>query len=195
MIQKTKRLVLLFTLLLFQFNYAQIPNFDAITNGQLLPVATGTGTRAGLNVAMAVKMGKLTARHKKLLIKKYKKNKYDKKGVFIAKSASSMALGLGTGILAQKYSNGYYMTKNKREYIKNIGLDKLMLFSLQVLDYKNISAAKRQEIYRLRREITKEYSNNDKRVMKLLLLSSILYAVEENDPNLIKLVKTHEYIN
>ncbi|UOB18427.1 hypothetical protein [Abyssalbus ytuae] len=114
--------------------------------------------------------------HKAQLKKKYNRNRFDKRDNFLTQTAGSLALSLGTSILTQ-YAQLPYMTKAKREYINNTAMNKDLLIYLQYLDSKKIKASQRQEIYRLRSELIREISKNDRESRKMLMFSAVGWAL------------------
>ncbi|CAZ97246.1 hypothetical protein [Zobellia galactanivorans] len=133
----------------------------------------------------------LIEKEKQLLKSKYDVSPHDSKSGFIAKSAGTLQLSMAEQALLSKFSNERYMTENKKTLMKNMALSKSLLPFLQVLDSKNITAANRQEIYRLRSEIIRQYSNNDKQTFGLMALPAIRLAAE-GDEELLKWISELE---
>lgn len=164
-------------------------NFDLVhTDKKLATISAYSALRVAANKGAKDKLENMVEKQTQYLIDRYKKNDYDGKNSFISANTSTIAMTAGSQMAASTFSNsGYYMTKNKREYMQNFNTDKTILAFLQVLDYDNINSGQRQEIYRLRRELTKQYSYNDKAVMGLFGLPAIQYAMA-NDAALLQLI-------
>ncbi|UOB16666.1 hypothetical protein [Abyssalbus ytuae] len=176
---------------LSMLGHNEVINIDTQTMIKL-GILNGTlSSRNSINTGMNILLKTLIIQQKQLLKSKYDKSPHDHSSSFVAASAASIALSMGEHILASEFSKGYYMTKNKRKYIDHMTLDKALLPFLQVLDHKNITAANRQEIYRLRSEIIRQYSQNDKQIRNMMLLPAAAYAIE-NKGDLLKLIKKLE---
>jgi len=169
-----------------------IVNTDLKSTLILKTIAAASSARAGVVGTTLGLVDQSKRRIDEFTKKKYDKTKYDSKSGFLS-AIKTGAMTLGTKILQTKFSKGYYMTKNKQDFMNTIGLEKASLMTMQLLDYNSLTAGDRQEIYRLRNEITKEYSVNDREVIKLLLLPAIKYSVEVA-PELAQLVKAMELI-
>lgn len=169
-----------------------LANTDVTSTGLLTAANAEISTRIGSLGTIATMAGLSNTELNKVIKKKYDKTSYDKSSAFLG-SLKTGAMALGTNIMASRFSNGYYMTKNKQEYIRNIGLQKAALLSIQHLDYNSLTTADRQEIYRLRNEIIKEFSLNDREVIKQLLLPAVKYSVEVA-PELARIIKAMELI-
>ncbi|MBL3658410.1 hypothetical protein [Fulvivirga sediminis] len=153
-----------------------------------LGILNGTlGARNGANTGINTLLKALIIQEKLLIKSKYNKTSYDHSSSFIAKSAGTLALSMSEQMMASEFSKGKYMTENKRTYMKNLSLDKAVLPFLQKLDYKNITAESRQEIYRLREQLIKEYLNNDKETLKMLLLPAAAYSTMD-EGKLLKMI-------
>ncbi|MEE1964580.1 hypothetical protein V1387_17970 [Allomuricauda taeanensis] len=108
--------------------------------------------------------------HKDQLRKNYTRNSYDRKDDFLSNSIGSASLALATTVLAS-YPMLPYMSRAKREYLEEKAMDKAVLMSLQYIDASKIKSSHRQEIYRLRRELIREFSKNDREARNMLLIS------------------------
>lgn len=172
--------------------YTHITNVDATTQSSLGTLNGNIGTRNKGNLAINRVLNTITGEEKTLIKQKYNKNKkYDETAGFMVKSMTVLASGFGNKVIADKLDTGYYLTKNKRQKIAALGLNEEILVSLLLINKKKITAANRQEIYRLRGEIIRQYSKNDKMVKALLLLPAAAYAVE-NKTELLKIIKNLE---
>jgi hypothetical protein len=108
-------------------------------------------------------------KHEGQLNKNYSRNKFDKEDNFLTSSLSSISLSVATSILGT-YKNMPYISESKKEYLNDITMDKSILLALQYIDSKKVKASKRQEIYRLRSELIRELSKNNREARQLLML-------------------------
>ena len=82
-----------------------------------------------------------------------------------------LANGPSAGIaLIANNANLPYMTKEKRDYLNQVAMDKAILIALQFVSADKIKSSRRQEIYRLRSKLLREYSKNDRDARSLLYL-------------------------
>ncbi|MBQ4820590.1 hypothetical protein [Aquimarina sp. MMG016] len=155
-------------------------NNDGKTRGKL---GSLIGTTAGRNASLGINNGALasawTAQTSKLNLL-YTRNHFDRRDNFVAQSAQSSALSLATSALSS-YPGLPYMTFNKREYLNRLTLDKSVLLTLQLLDASTIASGKRQEVYRLRSELIREFSKNDRDARKIIFFSAAALAVTNYD--------------
>ena len=108
--------------------------------------------------------------HRKQLDLQYKKNKkYDKSSKFIKDALTSTALSFGPDMLSNSVTLPY-MTKEKEAYLRDVAMNKLILSALQNVDANKIKLSRRQEIYRLRSKLLREYSKLDREARGLLYL-------------------------
>ncbi len=166
-------------------------NNDVQTNIKLGLLLAELKKRNGTHKDMNKLIQQLITQEKQLLKNKYDKSSHDGQIGFYLKIKGTMALKAAQGILASKFSNGKYMTENKRIYMDHMELDQTIIPSLIYLDKKTITAANRQEIYRLRSEVIRQYSKNDKKVRNMMRIPAAVYVVE-NEEELLKLIKALE---
>lgn len=107
--------------------------------------------------------------HRKQLHKNFDKNRYD--DGFLLQSG----LSIGESLAVQVLGDGVtlpYMPHFKKEYHKRGSDGKIALLgALNLMDASKISAGKRQEIYRLRNALLREFSKHDRETRKSLLFS------------------------
>jgi hypothetical protein len=136
-------------------------------------------TIAQRNVALATINRNLSVtleKHKAQMQKKYSSNRYDKEDNFLTSSLSSISLSLATSILAT-YSKMPYMPQTKKDYLNAVTMDKSILLALQYIDAKTVSSGDRQEIYRLRTQLIREFSKNDRDARELLMFSAVAMGI------------------
>jgi len=175
---------------LVNFHYA---NNDKYTRRKLVEI---TGYIVARDFALKRMNGVLKNMindQKNLLKNDYQKTRYDKEANEKFKESMASTGAFGTGSIFARYINASYMTKNKKKYIKRIHYDKLALAALMNIDPTTIHSDSRQQAYRLRNRLLKQYSNNDKAVRNLLMLPAAAYAVE-NKTELLKFLKDLEII-
>ncbi len=107
--------------------------------------------------------------HKIQLDKQYSANQFDRGDSFISNAIGSSALSFGPSFLANMVDLPY-MTKEKKDYLNALAMDKAVLSSLLIVSKSKIKSAKRQEIYRLRSKLLREYSKIDRDSRSLLNL-------------------------
>ncbi len=151
--------------------HTHINNTDSKTRTKLIALIATLGLR---NASLTASNGQLTtalASHQAQLQLQYTKNKYDRSSSFIASSIGSTVLGLGSSALA-RIPNLPYMTKDKQEYLDAVTMDKALLLALQSLSTTKIKSSKRQEVYRLRSKLLREFSKNDRDARQTLFMSA-----------------------
>ncbi len=154
-----------------QFYHVQYNNTDRTTQGKLTQIialitarnALITSTNAALNSAITSQTGQLA--------RQYTSNPFDSKNSALASSAAGIALSLGKNVLS-KYPGLPYMTEEKEGQMEKSSTGATSLLATQVVNSFKIKAGKRQEIYRLRRELSRILSKNDRNTRKLLLFSA-----------------------
>lgn len=171
---KIKSLYIIIFFLTCNVGYSQLwyyKNTDKKTRKKL-------GILIGYITARNLALGKMNKElktaiynHEMQRIKQYSKNGLDRKDDFLKKSVTSGSLSLATTLLGA-YPKLPYMTKEKRDYLKSITRDKKILFALQLMVASKIKSGKRQEIYRLRSELIREFSKSDRRARKVLMFSA-----------------------
>ncbi|QCX00665.1 hypothetical protein FGM00_11310 [Aggregatimonas sangjinii] len=116
------------------------------------------------------------------LEKQYGPNNYDLKADFIAKAGLKSVMAIGVPKFLDKFKNLPYMPQSKKDYISGSSYNTATdLAFLTFLSNENVKASDRQKIYRIRREILRTYSKDEKNVRKILFLCAIGYIVLEND--------------
>jgi len=132
---------------------------------------------------------------KEQIKKDYDPNKYDNTSEFIIaaalKTAMSVSLSLGGTVFTKNKTP--YFTANKEKYSDRLLKNVRYLAPLMLLDKSTIRTADRQEIYRIRRDIIRTYSNDERYHRSLLLLAGVAFALE-NDAVLLNLLKGVEII-
>jgi len=187
----------LFLLTLIPSSYAQlqqkiiihfhIDNHDLSTRAQLSQYLSATTPRAATNTYMLVQLNNLIQKEKELIKKKYGKTTHDKQFGALGQLVSPLVLELGKKKILTT-PDAKYMPLNKRDHITDLGLDMSVIASILALNNDKITAANRQEIYRLRKEIIKGYSQRSKKALGLSLLTAI------RDPALTKVFKKVSFI-
>ncbi|WP_378188152.1 hypothetical protein ACE939_06870 [Aquimarina sp. W85] len=152
----------------FHFHF---DNNDAATRTKFASLIRILGAKNTALKATNASLNKALKSHKAQLKANYTKNVFDKGDSFLAKLLLSGSLSLVTSKLSG-YPKLPYMTKAKREYLDQLTQNKLLLAFLQNVPAGKIKSGKRQEIYRLRGELVKELSRNDKEARKILLFSA-----------------------
>ncbi|WP_025741803.1 hypothetical protein [Aquimarina pacifica] len=154
-----------------QFVHVHINNNDATTRRKL---ATLIGIVGGRNASLGISNKELEDAlkdHKEQIELQYSKNQYDKSSSFIAGAGTSAVLSLGASAFT-RIPRLPYMTSAKREYLDMITMDKALLLALQSVSTTKIKSSKRQEIYRLRSKLLREFSKNDRDARQTLYMSA-----------------------
>ena len=160
-------------------------NTDTRTQRKLTTLIGTLGQRNTALLAINKNLTEALIKHKTQLNLKYTTNKYDKEDSFLTSSLTSMSLSLATSILGA-YANMPYMPKTKRDYLNAVTMDKSILLAIQYIDAKKVSSGQRQEIYRLRSQIIREFSKNDRESREILMFSAGAMALL-NYPDFIEL--------
>lgn len=175
-----KRIYQLFILSIFsiQIGHSQlfhlhthINNNDGQTRAKLTQLITLLGIRNGTLTGVNSQLSRALLSHQTQLNLQYRRNPlFDKRSEFIASSVGTSLLNLGTSEIA---SNPLpYMTKEKREYMQEANMDLSLLLALQYVSPSQIKSSKRQEIYRLRSKLLREFSKNGRDARQSLFFSA-----------------------
>ncbi|BFO68479.1 hypothetical protein [Chryseobacterium sp. KCF3-3] len=168
-------------------------NTDSDTRKKLAEILLHTGARAVQLKLQNDHLEEMIKNDEEFLERNYKKSsKFDKQNSFIIKSLTTGALGVGPVILNQ-FKKMPYITNVKKDYLKSLALDKLVLLALQSVDASKIKASERQEIYRVRDLLVRVYSKNDKEVFGVMTLPALALLIQSN-PDLIQLIKNLEIV-
>lgn len=168
-------------------------NTDSDTRKKLAEVLLHTSARAVQLKLQNDHLEEMIKNDEEFLERNYKKsNKFDKQNSFIIKSLTTGALGVGPVILNQ-FKKMPYITNVKKDYLKSLALDKLVLLALQSVDASKIKASERQEIYRVRDLLVRVYSKNDKEVFGVMTLPALALLIQSN-PDLLQLIKNLEIV-
>ena len=186
---KAKYLYLLVFALCAQLGFSQIvtiyvdlDNNDKETRAKLGTVIGAINAR---NISHGVTnddLRKAINDHKEQLRLQYTKNSFDKKDNFSRSVGFSLASSAAMAGFLQ-IPGLMYMTGQKRDYIMSTVMDKMALASIAKLSYENISSGKRQEIYRLRKELINLLSKHDGDARSQLLFSAA--GIVASNPDLI----------
>ncbi|WP_276965288.1 hypothetical protein [Chryseobacterium sp.] len=168
-------------------------NTDSDTRQKLAEILGHTGARAVQLKIQNDYLKEMIKNDEEFLERNYKKSdKFDKQNSFIANSIKSGALGVGPVIL-NKFKKLPYITNVKNDYLQSLALDKLVLLSLQNVDTSKIKASERQEIYRIRDQLVRVYSKNDKEVFGVMTLPALALLIQSS-PALIQMIKDLEIV-
>ncbi|OEK07358.1 hypothetical protein A8C32_18145 [Flavivirga aquatica] len=149
--------------------HIHINNTDTETRSKLAALTGILALRNGTLIDLNKELSGAVKSHNKQRLLQYTKNKYDKGNGFITSAATSSVLSLGASTLASR-SWLPYMTKDKRDYLNAITMEKGLLLALQNVSKTKIKSSKRQEVYRLRDKLLREFSKNDRDARKTLFL-------------------------
>lgn len=169
--------ILFLALLTCEMSYGQFVHVHTHINNNDNPTRAKLGVLSAEVIAINAELSKIKdllkdakENHRKQLDLQYKKNKeYDKQNSFITNALTSTALSFGPDMLSNSISLPY-MTKEKKDYLRSVAMNKLILSALQVVDAKKIKLSRRQEIYRLRSQLLREYSKLDREARSILYL-------------------------
>ncbi|THV57566.1 hypothetical protein [Chryseobacterium candidae] len=168
-------------------------NTDSDTRQKLAEILGHTTARAVQLKLQNDYLEEMIRNDEEFLERNYKKSaQFDKQNDFIVKSIKTGVLGIGPVIL-NKFKKLPYITNVKNDYLQSLAMDRLVLFSLQNVDASKIKAAERQEIYRIRDQLVRVYSKNDKEVFAVMTLPALAMLIQSS-PDLIKMIKDLEII-
>ncbi len=156
--------------------HTHINNNDANTQAKLTALITILG---GRNASLTTSNDKLKTaldNHKEQLSLQYTKNQFDRGTGYTTTAGISALLSLGASGLA-RIPGLPYMTSQKQAYLDEVTMDKALLLALKSVSKTNIKSAKRQEIYRLRSKLLREFAKNDTDVRQTLFISAAGVAV------------------
>ncbi len=194
---RTLTILCFFTFQLFSAQFVHVAihlnNTDSDTRQKLLEILGHTTARAIQLKLQNNYLEEMIKNDEEFLERNYKKSaQFDKQNGFITKSIKTGALGAGPVIL-NKFKKLPYITNVKNDYLQSLALDKLVLLSLQNVDASKIKASERQEIYRIRDQLVRVYSKNDKEVFGVMALPALAFLIQSS-PELIKLIKNLEIV-
>jgi len=195
---KKRCYAIILLLLTFSLGYSQAyyhQNTDKITINKLVKM---NAILAQLLLANGAMIGSIDIAERSLkeqLEKEYDANKYDNKSEFITSAILKAAMSVGTSLAGYtfKKNKSPYFTANKEKYNNTILNNVSDLAFLVQLDNNTIRSADRQEIYRIRREIIRTYSKDERYQRSLILLAGVVFALE-NDATLLKVLKGVEIV-
>ena len=130
---------------------------------------------------------KVIAAHKEMAERKYTKSKFDKSGSNLAKTVVHTATSLGQQAVAKKLM-GFGMTRAKNGYMKELNVSTALMPFLHV-NPEQIAPAERQKLYRMRKDILRSYSENNKLMRKQLLYAAAAYGIINQDELIKMLIK------
>lgn len=185
-----------FTFQLFSAQFVHfafhLNNTDSDTRKKLKEILFHTGARAVQLKVQNDYLEEMIKNDEEFLERNYKKsNQFDKQNSTI-KSVKTGILGVGP-VLLNQFKTLPYITNVKKDYLQSLALNKAALLSIQNVDASKIKAAERQEIYRIRDQLVRVYSKNDKEVIGVMTLPALALLVQSH-PELIKLIKNLEII-
>ncbi len=169
-----------------QFVTIDVRNKDRDTRRKMGAINAAVATRIAGNLAANSFMRNTIRHYKQQLDRNYRR--YSNDGLF-TNEIKKLNTGV-TAIAAEAVAANElpYMTNNKREYIRQMTLDKAVLLFLTRIDHRVIKNGDRLEIYRLRNRLIRQYSKNDKIARQLASLPAVAFAVE-NKTELLKLLQ------
>ncbi|MCC3217674.1 hypothetical protein LIV57_20630 [Chryseobacterium sp. X308] len=185
-----------FTFQLFSAQFVHVAihlnNTDSDTRKKLTEIAGHTAARAIQLKLQNNYLEEMIKNDEEFLERNYKKSaQFDKQNSTI-KSVKTGILGIGP-VLLNQFKTLPYITRVKKDYLQSLALNKAALLSIQNVDASKIKAAERQEIYRIRDQLVRVYSKNDKEVIGVMTLPALALLVQSH-PELIKLIKNLEII-
>ncbi|MGR3857217.1 hypothetical protein [Chryseobacterium indologenes] len=185
-----------FTFQLFSAQFVHfavhLNNTDSDTRKKLKEILFHTGARAVQLKIQNNYLEEMIKNDEEFLERNYKKSaQFDKQNSTI-KSLKTGILGVGP-VLLNQFKTLPYITNVKKDYLQSLALNKAALLSIQNVDASKIKAAERQEIYRIRDQLVRVYSKNDKEVIGVMALPALALLVQSH-PDLIKFIKKLEII-
>lgn len=188
---------LFFTFPLFSAQFVHVAfhlnNTDSDTRRKLSEILVHNVSRAAQLKLQNDYLKEMIRNDREFLERNYRKSdQFDKQNSFIIRSLFTGTLGAGP-VLLNTFQELPYMTYVKTDYLKSLAFDKLVLFALQNVDASKIKMAERQEIYRMREQLVRVYSKNDKEVISVMTLPALALLIH-NNPELIHLIKNLEIV-
>ena len=180
---KTTHILLIALLLLSQLTFGQFVHFhthinnnDANTRTKLFALKAILAGRNATVIASNKQLKDALKAHEEQIKLQYTKNTFDK-GTGFRLSASLSAAASATTSAIARIPNLPYMTAIKQNYLDAVTKDKLLLLSLENVSKSKIKSSKRQEIYRLRSKLLREFSKHDRDTRSTLFISAAGVAV------------------
>ncbi|WP_340200108.1 hypothetical protein [Ascidiimonas sp. W6] len=183
---KKKLLVSIIVVMFSQFSFGQLwyyANTDVthIKNlGEQIVLLTLQATE---NAFMEKELNKAVSKLRDELDRNYGPSPYDRNSEFIQGSVLRALNVVAAEMLLMRSSNNRvaYFPQTKQDYLQEISNTSLNLAWLQYKNDNQIRNADRQHIHRIRREIMKEYSKNEKRGRSLLMITAAFYMAQNVD--------------
>ncbi|MDR4894336.1 MULTISPECIES: hypothetical protein [unclassified Chryseobacterium] len=185
-----------FTFQLFSAQFVHVAihlnNTDSDTRKKLAEILAHTTARAAQLKFQNDYLEEMIKNDEEFLERNYKKSaQFDKENSTI-NSVKTGILGVGSELL-NEFKTLPYITNVKKKYLRSLAYNKAALLSIQNVDASKIKAAERQEIYRIREQLVRVYSKNDKEVIGVMTLPALALLVQSH-PELIKMIKNLEII-
>ena len=153
------------------------------------------GVQNAENILMEVELNKAVSKLRDELLINYTTTTgpYDKTSDFLT-GTSLRAANAVMGTMLTTSGWDAYFPQTKRDYLNNINSQSFSLIWLQWMNSNKIRNADRQRVYRIRREILKAYSDDERRARALLMIMAAFYA-GENIETVATTLKALEIIN
>lgn len=187
-----------FCLILFlmcNFSFGQLwyyKNKDTTHWTVMTEIITYLGIQNAENIKMEVELNKAVSKLRDELDINYGTSPYDQNSSFITGSVLRAAnAAMGTMLTMSGYTA--YFPQTKRDYISGISTNSLNLLWLQYMNPNVVRNADRQHVYRIRREIIRSYSGDERSGRSILLIMALFYA-GFNDQAVINTLKALEIV-
>lgn len=161
-----------------QFVHIHMNNKDKETRKKMGTHLTMLAIQTGALYYQNRDIDDMIKNYRELLKRNYDKSKFDKKIGY--SRISKQTLGLVAGLLGQ-YGNKAYITKNKKEHMKQINHLRSLLLNLVLIKYDKIRLSKRQEIEELNKDLLNQFAKNDNTIYNYLMLPGIIEVLDNKD--------------
>ncbi len=196
---KAQHLITIIFLLVYNLCNAQwwyYKNSDNTTQRKIMAIDAELVLSIGANADMILAVPNAETHLRLLLRSDYRRDRrFDKNSSFIAGTTLIAGMAIGNEIANSAFARNKtpYFALNKKKYRDRVSNNIVDLAFLQGIDPTRVRTADRQAIYRIRREIIRNYSGDEKIMRKLVFLAAALYAFD-NSPQLFELLRNGEII-
>lgn len=159
--------------------------------GEIIAYLTTQNTQ---NVLMEIELNKAVSKLRDELQVNYSTTPgpYDQTSSFI-QGTTLRALNAAMGTMLGLGPYDAYFPQTKRDYLTQISGNSTNLLWLQYMNPREVRNADRQRVYRIRRQILKAYSHDERRGRALIMIMGLFYAAD-NDELVINTLKALEII-
>ncbi len=170
-----------------------VRNTDRVTHRKVDGMIADLALIATANFNMESELRSARTNKNEQMQRDYTANPYDRENNMITNwfgSVNAIATGLaGQGLAA---NNTPYFTANKKKYVDAAAFGAVEMALMQNISKTSIRTSDRQALYRIRRDIIREHSKNQRFSRRLMMISAASLALMYDDPALLTFLRTGE---